>query len=521
MNKPVYLRSFTASESEAATWTYPWSDMPSEPLPAEVGFSQAEQWAWSRISTGQDVDMTNGPDGDRRLSGLFIQTILFYRPWSKILSRPIARFIGATITDHLDGESREFDGKIEFRDCHFAGTMDLRGLTVRRSLIFARCRFDKPIIADRMTVGGLMILEGCQFAGRVQMDDLRVETDLVSKGALFDDIWSLDDGHVQGSVYLGPDSTYRGRVDARRLTVEKNLELSGAAFEREVSFVGAEINGELLLDARMRKGKEQEGDADLPRSQRPRRKPEWVGRRAKLNLRNVRAEILQSSMEAWRRKDGKFVARDLTGFTFNRLGGGENRFESLHRESKHALVAWLEKDLLRDERNLPNNGYSPARYRALASTLRDTGHENKARYVLWALGRARKRSLPPFSFSKLIDSLSGQITGYGYQQIRGVFYAAALIGGFSALGMFWPAESAIERDWTSLEVWTSWLGFSFEKAVPFSDLDPIQDTFLQDHFGEDLPRGMRAAFMAERVLGITIIGFAIAGFNGWAERRGQ
>ena len=104
MNKPIYLRSFTASESEAATWTYPWSDMPSEPLPAEVGFSQAEQWAWSRIATGQDVDMTNGPDGDRRLSGLFIQTILFYRPWSKILSRPIARFIGATITDHLDGQ---------------------------------------------------------------------------------------------------------------------------------------------------------------------------------------------------------------------------------------------------------------------------------------------------------------------------------------------------------------------------------------------------------------------------------
>ena len=426
----------------------------------------------------------------------------------------------AQITDELDFESRRFDGKLVFENCTFEDVVVLTGLTLLRSLQFRNCTFEQTLLADRMTVGGVFITRSSVFKGRVQMDDITVATDITISDSHFKDVLSLDDAHVEGSIFFGPNSDFQ-RVQARRMDVGKSIDLSASKFAREVAFVGSSIGEELLIDAEIvLKKKGSKNQEELPPSYIPKPGPVW-GEKAKLNLRNVETRILQSSLAAWRKNDGRFVARDLTGLSFERLGGGENRVESLHRESRKALVSWLEEDLLRYDRALPNNGYSPARYRSLAKTLRETGHEAKARYVMWAMGRARKRALPMVSFSKVVESLSGQITGYGYQQIRGLIYAIILVTGFAAVGMLWPEGPSEGRNIFSVSDWTAWLGFSFEKAVPFSDLDPIDDSFLRDIFGEDLPRGMRAAFMAERVIGIIIIGFAIAGFTGWAERRGQ
>ena len=504
--------------------SYRWNAAPNLALPEEAGFSAAEHWAWEQIALGRRADMQNAPNGDNCLTALFLETVLFTRPWAHYRARPLARIVNAVIREPVDFEARPFVGKLEFIGCHFTDEVAWQGLKIERSLLLQDCRFDKAFTADRMRIGGTLAIEGTVFTGPVKMDDIAVATDISIRKSVFGDLWSIDDARIEGSIFFGPGGDFKGRVEARRIKVGKSLDLSRAAFEREIALVGSQIGGELLLDAKMmvKRGFMTGKPEPVPPSHVEKDAPEW-GDRAKLNLRNVTTYILQSSISAWKQPDGRFVARDLTGLTFSRLGGGENRVDSLHRESKFALVDWLEKDLLRTERALPNNGYSPARYRSLARTLRETGHENKARYVLWAMGRARKRSLPLFSTSKVIDTLSGQITGYGYQQVRGVLWALALVSVFAVLGMVWPSETRMGRDILSLADWVDWFGFSVEKAAPLSDLDPIQDEFLMEKFGgtEHIPTYMRAAFMLERVLGLVILGFVIAGFTGWAERRGE
>jgi len=504
-----------------ATPSLPWRGEPAHPLPADGGFTDVEHWAWERLSAGETADLAAAPGDARRISARFLETILFLPPWRASYWRPVVALRNARFEEAIDFESRIFDGKLAFEGCVFEDEVILTGLSLRRSLIFRGCAFKQRLLADRMSVGGLLIAEDTSFDDTVQLDDIAVATDVKITATTCRDLLSLDDARIRGSLFLGPDSDFQ-RIQARRMEVGKSVDLSESAFSREVALVGSRIGEELLLDSqiKVRKGWFSRSGETPPNFQN-KTPPVWRGDAAKLNLRNLETRILQSSLEAWRRPDGKFVARDLTGLTFDRLGGGENRVESLHRESRKALVAWLAADLLRYDRALPNNGYSPARYRSLAKTLRETGHEAKARYVMWAMGRARKRALPVFSFAKIVETLSGQITGYGYQQIRGMIYAVLLVTSFAAVGMLWPEGPREGRDIFSMTDWTAWLGFSFEKAVPFSDLDPIDDSFLRDVFGPDLPRGMRAAFMAERVLGIVIIGFAIAGFTGWAERRGQ
>ncbi|MEM6415419.1 MAG: hypothetical protein AAF720_12270 [Pseudomonadota bacterium] len=502
----------------------PWRDEPSVGLPSDAGLSQTEEWVWGELARHGDVDVSKNPFNEGYISSRFLILILFNDPWRRAFSKPVIKIKNAKFRDVIDFESRVFDGKLELENCIFEKEVVLTGLEMRRSLTLNQCQFQADLLADRLSMGGLFLINGSTFDGVVQMDDLDIATDLIASGATFNDLWSLDDAKVDGSIVFGPGSVYRGRIQARRLDVRKSLDLSGSSYEREVLLVGSTIQEELLLDSRIKLQKNMFGKAigKMPPNFIPKETPVWRTDRAKINVRNVETQILQSSIDAWRHESGSFVPRDLTGFRFSRLGGGENRVESLHREDKEVLVDWLEKDLLRTDRALPNNGYSPARYRALAKTLRETGHESKARYIMWALGRARKRALPRFSFSKIIETLSGQITGYGYQQIRGLFYSVVLITAFAVIGMFWPSSATeMSRDVYSLQDWISWLGFSFEKAVPFSDLDPIEDTFLNDVFGPVLPQGMRAAFMLERVLGIIIIGFVIAGFTGWAERRGE
>ena len=113
------------------------------------------------------------------------------------------------------------------------------------------------------------------------------------------------------------------------------------------------------------------------------------------------------------------------------------------------------------------------------------------------------------------------LIGYGYRNWQAGMWFALLVLGFAAWGMF-----SRETGWTDLTAWRDWLGYSFDTALPLVDLMPNREGFLAEQFasnqaGAQIPPGLQAAFAAERLLGLVIISFAIAGLTGWAERRGS
>jgi hypothetical protein len=135
---------------------------------------------------------------------------------------------------------------------------------------------------------------------------------------------------------------------------------------------------------------------------------------------------------------------------------------------------------------------------------------------------------------KAFRNLLWAVNGYGYSPYQGLWWALVFTLIFAVIGFFWAEGgpvAALGALWgTGGGALIPWLGYSFDQIVPFIELDPVGDNFLQNQFGtptnefgyadeSGLPPGVRALFMLERIIGIVILTMSIAGITAWAERR--
>lgn len=425
------------------------------------------------------------------------------------------RLAGGEVSGHLSCVGGAFLSAVSIAETEVTRTVSLVNASVSGDLLANDMEVGGNLQFGGLNVGGGLRADGTRVDGSMFLNSgARVEGETNVMGARVCQHLACNDGElvglvmgdelvVEGSLYLRDGATLRNGGNFIRSRLGK-LDISGSLIGGEINLSGGDLGDELTLCHFA--GNE----------------PRWLPD-ASLILRNARVHALQGAVEAWRTRDEEggadpraTVARDLTGFSYQRLGGlGAKEKQTLAVASPGKLRAWLRA--ARD----PSGDFTPSPYRQLADALRRDGREEKARKVLIALGDHERDCAPRFSARRLVLSLSHLLIGFGYRNWRALAAFLAVAVGFAVLGAVWDPSVHFNDESLTLAEARAWLGYSFDTALPFVDLDPERDNFLISRFGGTPPTWSRFMFAFERLLGLVVLSFALAGISGWAERRGE
>ena len=256
---------------------------------------------------------------------------------------------------------------------------------------------------------------------------------------------------VARSVFLREAASFRD-VSLIGAKIGGILHLRGSKFDGVLDLTGASIGDELLFNVpRLGSG----GTKFL-------KPPIWT-KNSKLILRNAKVGALNDTENAWSNLPNGSV--DLTGFTYDRLGGlRSTRNSAMTGRSDDWLLGWLGKQEGFD------TTYNPQPFEQLAKVLRESGYPDKADGILYA-ARTHQRDSPETPFmTKALLWVQWGLIGYGYNNWLAVlwFIVMVIAGTFmcrvDALGSYW------RRFW-----------YSFDTALPLVDLNAQHGGIVLEH----------------------------------------
>ena len=264
----------------------------------------------------------------------------------------------STFTGSLKAYRLEVGGDLSMKSGTFA-EIDLIDARVEGSTWLDKSNITGSLTADRLEVGGSLSL-----------DD----------GGTFKDI-TLIGAKVAGSAWI-VGSTVEGKLSADSLKVGRHLLLrEKSTFEDDILLPGARIGGQVQLSESTFLGEFNLTGATIGEelhlsSERRNPAPNW-GDDASLILRNAKATALQAQRDSWNISNkGMLLRTDLTGFTYNHLGGLDAAGGSnMGDEPAGWLIDWIEAQ--RDH----GNHYDPQPYSQLARVLDASGATEKTKSV--------------------------------------------------------------------------------------------------------------------------------------------
>jgi hypothetical protein len=472
----------------------PWQDGLAVALPDGV-FKKHERWAWANIARGEIADMARYPGdeadeaapdwwlgkdytaGDKpdaqkpetfkphhQLSEVFLRTVIFHEPFASAPERPGVRVAHAHVKEAINWSGRQTKGE----------------------LWLDRCRFEQRVVLQDVQIAGLLRLHGTVLNGPLNAAGLEV------KGYLY-----LRDMKRLGSAQL---------IGAR---IGGNAQFSRSKLEGQIDLTGAVIDGALEL------------------AQVPGTEPTW-GEKAELILRNARVGALAGSITAFRRnRTGKpakktdFPKMDLVGLRYGNLGGLQATQENtLAGATARDLVAFLEAGI-GDEKGHTHKTFTPGPFRILAKELADSGHMEKARDILFAMGEHERRCAN--LWQTILLCISAVVIGFGYKNHRAVAWFFAIVAAAAAYGLVITGATHLAFTYDGVERLFQWMWFSFGNAVPLITLDETHKTFLAEKVlgnakATNIPTYVGAPFYIAKVLGFLTLTYLAASVSGLATR---
>ena len=341
-----------------------------------------------------------------------------------------ASFSGSAVTGNLHADELEVGNGLFLRDgstfaevrllgAHVGGNAELDGATVAG--LFA---------ADGAEVeGSLFLRDGSTFA-EVRLPGARVGRDVDLDGATFTGLLLANGLEVVGNVFMR-DAAFK-EIDLLGTKIGGDLLLSGGQFGGNMDLSGASIGGELHLSSSWMK-----------------RPPDWLNE-ASLVLRNASAHALQARRDSWELSGGHgLLPTDLTGFTYNRLGGLDRAGGSgMGDESADWLIRWIEAQ--RDY----GVDFDPQPYTQLARALESAGATDKAKAIRYAKFEHKlDHDTSLIAIHRVWLWLKKLTVGYGVYPfwVLGWFSVIVLVGAVLAQWSKDPSVRRVMGLWYSLE----------------------------------------------------------------------
>ena len=342
-----------------------------------------------------------------------------------------AEFNGSTVTGKLNADRLEVGGSLFLRDGGTFADIDLLGAKIAGNAEFNGSTVTGKLNAGGLGVGGSLFLrDGGTFAD-IDLLDAKIAGNAEFDGSTVTGKLNAPGSDVDGNLYLRDGSTFThiGLIGAK---IGGDVQLSGGVFGGEFDLTGAAISGELHLYSGWLK-----------------RSPTWQNG-ASLILRNAKADVLQARGNSWNMSGGDgLLPTDLTGFTFNRLGGLDMLGEpSMGDESADWLIGWIEAQ--RDH----GENYDPQPYTQMAQVLEATGATDKAKAIRYAkFEHKHDHDTSMSAFRRWLLTLEKYFVGYGVYPFRALYWFIGLVvlGGFIAQCSKGPSVQRWMGLWYSLE----------------------------------------------------------------------
>ena len=247
---------------------------------------------------------------------------------------------------------------------NFSDEISLRGANINLSLATKESQFDGKFEADRLRIGGSLLLRSSTFDGVVDLQNAKVGANFRTGESIFNKPLSGEGLRTGGTIYLNNKAEFHDVVDLGGAKIQGNLDLGTGKFHGSVKLVAGEVKGILKL------GDETSGC------------PKWSPG-SKLILRAASVRGIQDRSCSW---DGLKGGLDLQGLEYEHLlpvneefyenGAGDSngkRRPGVGR-SREWLLKWVGK----------SNELSLQPYEELADTLRRYGDYDKADEIMIA-----------------------------------------------------------------------------------------------------------------------------------------
>lgn len=513
-------------------------------------WTEDEQEVWYNTCEGSVAELRSSKDQPRvPIRARFLEQILTEDPWATAIPYHGLHVVGAHVEEplylsnvHLPWpltlDDSCFDQWVTFSDAKLDGVVSLAGSGIAGTLDFFRARFGRALLLNRGTfaeialnkahVAGFVDLDDAKVSGAMDADGLQVGSslflrkgtfaDIVLRGARIDSQLSMRGATVSGtingnqmrveeSVLLdwGTFAKIRlaharigGQIGMRWASVEGGLILEqvgvgsdlfmddGAAFEKPVNLTFAEIGGNLsvreayLADLDLT-GANVKGDLRLAISDQD--LAQWANG-SQIVLRNLEVGALQDRPGAWP------ATVELDGFTYRQLGGWGAKDEAdPTRRTVAEHLDWLDRD--------PT--FSPQPFRQLAQVLRESGQEDKADDILFAM-KDRMADHAGISWDSAVMFLQRIFVGYGYRPEYALYWVLGLWS-LGAVLFFASSEGHAHRRSVGA------FAFSLDMLLPVIKL-------RECHYDIDLTGPVRGYFYVHKLMGYVLALFLVAGLSG-------
>lgn len=508
----------------------PWQTGIAVALPAGV-FAKHEEWAWANIIRGRLADMARYPGDEadasapdwwsgtpcadedipdpakpesfkpwHTLSEMFLRTVIFHEPFASAPERPGVRIEHARVTEAINWSGRATRGELWLDKCRFENRIIVQDLVVAGILSFDGAVLEMGLDADRLTVQGHMFCGERFHAGRdVRLLSARIGGKLTFSGGHLMGVLQADGVVIDHGLTMR-EMTRLGSAQLIDAKIGGNLQLSDSTLEGQIDLTGAAIEGALEL------------------AQAHGSEPVW-GEEAELILRNARLGALAGSLDAFRRirtgraRRAHFPKMDLVGLRYANLGG-------LQAEQKNTLAGARAADLAAfiDAGSGDGRTFTPGPFRTLAKELRESGHEDKARYLTRAMMFHERRCAGGLRALSL--HLSGILTGFGFRNFYALIWFFLLVAGAAAYGLH-ATHAVFAPTLSGAAHLAQWGWFSLGNAIPLMTLDEAHKTFLATHAGTaagDVPLDIASVFYGAKIAGFLILTYLAASVSGLANK---
>ena len=546
------------------------------PLPK---WTEPEKWAWTQICEGKEANFNErlkekldprnpAHDGEwsdeRKLSSIFLETILLHEPFRSAIPRRGVRIIGAYFSNAIDLTDASIERPLLLHKSRFRSQVDMNRLRTLASISLEGSKFDCDLNMDSASVGGGLFMrraefgevvlrgveigdqldmEWATFKGKLNMDAASIGVNLFMRKAAFREV-NLRGAKIGDQLEM-EGAIFKGKLNMDSASIGVNLFMRKAAF-REVNLRGAKIGDQLEMEGAIFKGKLNMDSASVGSSlfmgKAELNKPAnliFLSVGSGLNARGVmlrgldltgariEGELhlgLSDANIEWKSYTDENGDRQAPKLTLRNTSVGalqdtkgvwpdhlEREFEGFTYDRLGGFGASEQDDPYKRESSwfiewlAKDESYSPQPYRHLAGVFRAAGHEDMADDILVANRDRERRETDWWPPKWLWLWMLKFFIGYGYG-LRS-FYALYWIAGLTVFGtvlLCCAKESA--RDGTKLGFW-----YSLDMLLPVIRL-------REQHYTDvDLKTWAKYYFYFHKIMGYVLIFFVLAGLSGLTE----